>query len=184
MSRLKDLFNDDADMTAAGRRGLRRAATKIGASATTKYMRFGGTNVGPNQQTGPGSLRRQTGRLARSLIGARSAQPTPESIRSAPEGIFDLTPTSNGVKLTYGSEVPYAGVHEQGFSGTVQVSAHTRQQTHVFGRELDSPISVRVQSHTRRMDVPARPYLSPALEDTKDDIANIIASEVKVELFD
>ena len=179
----KEVLNDGADFESAGRRALGKGAALIGGTATTKYMRTGGTDVGPNNQTGIGSLRRQTGRLARSLTGARSAQPTPGSLRAAPEGVFDLSPTTGGVRLTYGSEVPYAGVHEDGFSGRVNVHTHTRQQTHVFGRELDSPMTVRVHAHSRMMNMPARPYLEPALGDTIDDIKDIVAEEAKIEII-
>jgi len=182
-TRPSGLINGDADLEAAGRRSLRRGAALIGGTATTKYMRTGGTNVGPNNQTGPGSLRRQTGRLARSLTGARSAQPTAGSIRSAPEGIFDLSPTSSGVRLEYGSKVPYAAAHEYGMNERVNVHTHARQQTHFFGEELDSPITVRVHAHSRMMNLPERPYLGPALEDTEGEIVDIIEEEVIQELF-
>jgi len=183
-TRPSGLINGDADLQSAGRRSLRRGAALIGGTATTKYMRTGGTNVGPNNQTGPGSLRRQTGRLARSLIGARSAQPTPGSIRSAPEGVFDLSPTSNGVRLEYGSKVPYAAAHEYGISERVNVNTHTRQQTHIFGEELNSPITVRVHAHSRMMNLPERPYLEQALDDTQGEIVDITEEEVTQELFD
>ena len=177
-----EVLNDDADFQSAGRRALGKGASLIGASATTKFMRTGGTDVGANQQSGIGSLRRQTGRLARSLTGARSAQPSAGSLRAAPEGVFDLSPTSDGARLTYGSNVPYAAAHEEGFSGRVNVNTHVRQQTHVFGRELSSPITVRVHAHSRMMNVPKRPYLSPALEDTTQQVRDIVAEEANLEL--
>jgi len=140
-TRPSGLINGDADLEAAGRRSLGRGAALIGGTATTKYMRTGGTNVGANNQTGPGSLRRQTGRLARSLTGARS------------------------------------------MNERVNVHTHTRQQTHFFGEELDSPITVRVHAHSRMMNLPERPYLGPALEDTEGEIVDIIEEEVIQELF-
>jgi len=182
-TRPSGLINSNPDMEGAGRQALRKGAALIGAAATTKYMRTGGTNVGPNQQTGIGALRRQTGRLARSLTGARSAQPTPGSIRAAPEGVFDLSPTSNGVRLEYGSEVPYAAAHEYGMSERVNVHTHTRQQTHFFGEELDSPVTVRVHAHSRMMNLPERPYLRPALDDTIDDIKEMVAEEAALQIF-
>jgi len=184
-TRPSGLINDSPDMESAGRRALQKGVLKIGAAATTKYMRAGGTNINPpgNDQTGPGSLRRGEGRLARSLTGARSAQPSIGSIRSAPEGIFDLSPTSDGVQLEYGSEVPYAAVHEYGLSQRVNVHTHARQQTHFFGEELDSPITVRVHAHSRMMKMPKRPYLRPALDDVIDDVADIVAVEARNEVF-
>jgi len=160
----------DTDFRAVAREVLGDAAARIGGTATTKFMRSkAGTGGGPNNQTGPGSLRQQTSRLARSLRGNRSAQGSAGSIRAAPEGVFDLSPTAQGVKLTYGSKVPYAAVHEYGFSGTVQVSQHTRRQTHAFGREI-APQTVTVRAHSRQMNIPERPYLLPALRDSLDDV--------------
>jgi phage gpG-like protein len=104
-------------------------------------------------------------------------------MRSAPEGIFDLSPTSNGVQLEYGSKVPYAAAHEYGMNERVNVHTHARQQTHFFGEELDSPITVRVHAHSRMMNIPERPYLGPALEDTEGEIVDIIEEEVTQELL-
>ena len=173
--RPSDALNSDADLDSAARRALQQAGPLIGGSAGRKFMREGGTNVGPNNQTGEGTLRKQTGRLVRSLIGTRQD-------RGAAEGIFDISPVADGQRLTFGSNVPYAAVHEYGFSGTVQVPAHQREQTHVFGTELDSPRTVQVSAHSREMTMPERPYLRPALRDQTDEIVGIVEDEVAKEL--
>jgi hypothetical protein len=173
----------DADLTSAARKVLRQAAVKIGASATTKFMRTGGTGVSlGNPQSGAGTLRRQSGTLARSLIGARSAGAA-SALRGGPDSVFDLSPTSKGIQLTYGSRVDYAAVHEYGFSGPVQVGAHRRTMTTGFGPESAYPMDVTVRAHTRQMDIPARPYLQPALVDTVGDIQEITQDTIIDALF-
>lgn len=166
----------DPDLSDAAQRALTKGGGLIGGTATTKYMRTGGTNTGPNNQTGPGSLRRATGRLARSLLDKPND-------RAASEGIFKITRTQGGASLEYGSEVPYAAAHEHGLDDTVQVSAHQRTQTHVFGRELNEPLTVQVSAHQRHMQMPERPYLGPALEDVIDDVVEIVERETLQELF-
>lgn len=62
--------------------------------------------------------------------------------------------------------VPYAAVHEFGFSGNVVVSGHTRTS------RLGKPHSVA--SHSRFMNVRKRPYLRPALREKAPRIVEII----------
>jgi len=62
--------------------------------------------------------------------------------------------------------IPYAAIHEFGFKGLVQVREHLRRNS-------------RVRAHGRNMNVPARPYLRPAVEKHKDLIINIIRQAVK-----
>jgi len=168
----------DTDWREVGREILSQAAAQVGGSAVSKFMRTGGTGAPiANNQRGPGTLRRRTGRLARSLTGARSAQTSASALRGAPEGVFDLSPTQNGVRLTYGSEVDYAAVHEYGTSQTVSVNQHTRRQTQAFGRELDEPQQVTVRAHSRQMNMPERPYLRPALKEKLGKVEEIAETE-------
>lgn len=168
---------EDPDLTGAARRTLQKGGALIGGTARTTYMRESGPTERGNEQTGPGSLRIQSTRLERSLADKPFD-------RNAPEGVFDLSPTQSGVKLTYGSEVPYAAVHEYGFEGTVQVESHTRTMTQGFGPASAYPQDVTVRPHPRRMDLPERPYLRPALDDTHDQMAEIAEEEVLNALFD
>jgi phage gpG-like protein len=57
---------------------------------------------------------------------------------------------------TVGTNVRYARTHEFGFKGVVQVKAHERK---IKGK----PIMVR--AHARNMDIPARPFLNPSLQE-------------------
>ncbi len=66
-----------------------------------------------------------------------------------------------------GTNVEYAAVQEFGFTGTVNVSSHTREQTHVFGKELDNSQMVTVDAHTRRMDQEGNFFLTKATQQPK-----------------
>ena len=53
-------------------------------------------------------------------------------------------------KIQFGSNLKYAAVHQYGFSGTVSVPEHSRKTK--YG-------STRVRAHSRRMRLPARPFI-------------------------
>jgi len=159
---------------------LQQGGRIIGERAVNEYMRDTGPTDRPNRQMGPGSLRVQRGRLARSLLQTRG---TISGSGGAPESIARIEADNEGGKLVKGSRVPYAAAHEFGLSTTVQVQAHTRTITEAFGNPLPSgPQEVQVQAHSRNMDMPERPYLRPALDDTAQRVTDL-ASERIVEAF-
>ena len=142
---------------------LQQGASRIGQIAVSKYMRDAGAEAGRGDVTlGPNrtdTLRIVTGRLARSLTGARTDRGAPESINR----VRQITGTA--IRLIKGSRVEYAEVHEEGFRGSVDVRPHRRTMTQGFGPDSLYPLDVTVTRHARQMDIPARPYLSPAFED-------------------
>ena len=70
-----------------------------------------------------------------------------------------------GDTIRVGTGVKYAAVHEFGFSGPVQVRAHTR-------------LGFPVRAHTRQMRMPARPHRGPAMRDSSGPIAALFRGEV------
>jgi len=86
----------------------------------------------------PRNLGVVTGRLRSSLSSSRAEK------------------TSTGYTTRIGTNVKYAEVHEFGFRGVVRVRGFTRRR---------KGISEFVSAHSRRMDVPARPFMRPALSD-------------------
>lgn len=146
------------------------AKARLSAGAL-KFMRDSGAKspdqqkaLGKNEMTGPGSLRRVTGRLARSLTGTK-------------ENITESTFIGGLFKIVFGSEVEYAAVHEYGFTGSVSIPAHQRTITQAFGRPI-APKQVDVKAHSKSMRIPKRPYLVPALEDQEDFISREITRRV------
>lgn len=173
--RPSDVLAEDPDMKGAARRILANAGALIGGTARSKYMRPGGTgDIGPNTQTGPGSLRRQTSRLARSL----SDKPFD---RNTPEGVFDLTPTNDGARLTYGSEVPYAATHEYGDRRAVT----PRQRGFFWAKYSETDKDKwKAMALSETLEYPKRPYLEPALDDKMDEVVEMAEEEAFKALFD
>ncbi len=66
-------------------------------------------------------------------------------------------------QVRVGSALAYAGVHQDGFSGSVQVPAHVRRISQAFGKALKFPVYQSVGSFTRMMEIPsANIWASPA----------------------
>ena len=146
------------------------ANTRISARSVTDFMQQTSagsamSGLGNNPQSGVGTLRRDKGRLSSSITGA--------DFRGNREAIYNVNISDDGVEITKGSETPYAGVHEHGFSGSVNVPAHTRRITQAFGRQIE-PQDVNVMSYTKSVMIPARPYLLPAIEAEKRYLFNWI----------
>jgi len=66
-----------------------------------------------------------------------------------------------------GSSLEYAAIIEFGYSDTQQVQAHRRTITQAFGEELDQPMVVSVEAHTRRVDREGHYYLTKASQQAK-----------------
>lgn len=77
----------------------------------------------------------------------------------------------NSVRV--GSALAYAGVHQDGFSGTVQVPAHLRSITQAFGKALKSPVSQSVGAFTRQMEIPQRQFLGLSSDNQTELLAVI-----------
>jgi phage gpG-like protein len=97
------------------------------------------------------------------------------SLRSS----IDLRIDQNGGAITarvFADRV-YAGVHEYGFAGTVNVRTSLRRIREAFGRPIaEKTISVR--AYDRRMDLPERSFLRSALADMtaaiRDEVEGVL----------
>lgn len=80
---------------------------------------------------------------------------------------------------SYGTNVVYAGVHEYGFEGTVQVGAFSRRiPPNRFGRGGEGGGTERVRAHGRRVKFKARHMFRDGLEDTAQDYADRISEAI------
>lgn len=87
--------------------------------------------------------------------------------------------TGSGVEFT--SQVPYAAMHNEGFSGTVHVPAHVRK--------LKNGKTVKVRDYTQRVNMPQRQFIgrSPEVDqivrdvvtDAVQDFANDLAKNLR-----
>lgn len=96
-------------------------------------------------------LQVRTGRLRRSITGRV------EEESGSPVGLV-------------GTNVSYGRVHELGFKGAVNVKAYKRT---VKGKAFP------VRAHSRKLDIPARPFLQPALNENLPKYQGWIAKAVE-----
>lgn len=93
--------------------------------------------------------------------------------------------TENGAQIVGmvtagGPTAKYARAHEYGFTGTVTVKEHLRNQTMAFGKPI-APRQVTVRAHSMKMNLPERSFLRSALRDItasgliRDEIDGAIA---------
>ena len=74
--------------------------------------------------------------------------------------------------------VPYAAVHEFGYSNPSQaVRGHQRMQTHIFGVPV-TPFLVNVSPYTRKMNIPRRAYVGPAIEEATSSFKHLMERSV------
>lgn len=85
---------------------------------------------------------------------------------------------SDARSATVGTNVEYAPVVHDGLDNVTQtVRAHTRTQSHVFGREVP-PFRVNVGSFTRTVTRAAVPFISQPGYDLLPDIPRLIIGEL------
>lgn len=131
----------------------------------------------PPQQ---GRLRNPNGHLLRSL--------------RASEAVV----VGGAIESAIGTNIEYAGVHEFGFVGTVQIAAHRRQRAPRGKAPTTSTFdfasgkitkkkkrskgnvsgSIEVRAHSRRMNIPVRAPIRRGVEDRATQYANALAAAV------
>lgn len=121
------------------------------------------------------ALRAATDELAAQLADAAAALLPDGPLADSLAATIDSDGAST--RATLGSDLPYAGVIERGFSGTEDVRESLRLQSVVFGRPI-TPRAVLVRAHARTVDIPGRFYLAGALDDMADTIAETYAAAV------
>lgn len=78
-------------------------------------------------------------------------------------------------QVRIGSPLAYAQVHQDGFSGSVQVDAHTRLITQAFGKALAFPVYQSVGAFTRLMNIPKREFLGLS-RDNQQEVYAVLGS--------
>ena len=76
-------------------------------------------------------------------------------------------------KVRIGSALVYSGVHQDGFSGAVQVPSHTRLITQAFGKALRSGVYQTVGAFSRQMAIPQRQFLGLSSDNQTELLAVI-----------
>lgn len=83
--------------------------------------------------------------------------------------------TSDQVEV--GTNKVYARIHQLGFDGPQSVKSHKRHITSAFGLKLKSPVDVIVPEFTRKMAMPARPFLGVSADD-EAEIGGLVADHL------
>lgn len=76
-------------------------------------------------------------------------------------------------QVRVGSPLGYAGVHQDGFGGSVSVGAHQRLIKQAFGRVLKHPVWQSVKAHSRMMNIPQREWLGLS-NDNSEELLHVI----------
>lgn len=72
---------------------------------------------------------------------------------------------ASGSGVRWGTNVPYAAIHQFGFDDTILVSAHDRKVTKLFGIELGEERTIHIPMHTAHMFMPPRPFVGLSAAD-------------------
>lgn len=82
-----------------------------------------------------------------------------QSLLQSDGGLVDsITYVTQRNQVKIGSTEHYSSVHQDGFSGAVQVSAHTRLVTQAFGKAIPQRTQF-ISPFTRMMNIPQREFL-------------------------
>jgi phage gpG-like protein len=84
------------------------------------------------------------------------------TLRRSIDQVVKVTDTS--VTGEVSTNVRYGKVHEYGFSGAVNIGAHTRKISQAFGRPI-APQVINVGPYVRHVQLPERSFLRSALRD-------------------
>lgn len=76
-----------------------------------------------------------------------------------------------------GTNVAYGRYWEKGFQGVQQVREHLRKVTQAWGRPI-TPTTATVHTHSRNVDVKARPFLTPSLDEMRAEIRTRLLSAI------
>ncbi|MGE4302448.1 MAG: phage virion morphogenesis protein [Novosphingobium sp.] len=94
------------------------------------------------------------------------------TIRGASGGLSgSIHSIASAARVEVGTNKIYAGVHNDGFDGTVTVPTHSRTIDEAFGRPLKAPVTFTVQSFERAMNIPQREFLGLSAEEEEELLA-------------
>jgi phage virion morphogenesis protein len=137
---------------------LRPAMESIGALWLSRVHRGFDTGTSP------------TGQPWKPLV-AREGQP----LRNTGRLRNSITSSAGDDFLLMGTNVEYAPPHQFGYQGPVPVPEHTRRITQAFGKPIE-PKTITVSAHTRKANIPARPFFpsAPIPDEWQQDVLTAV----------
>jgi phage gpG-like protein len=145
----------------AAMRGVKQAAQFISTEAKRNFRTQGDIDL--TTRSGYGALGPPVANQLTSRTGALRAS-------------IHVEPIESQLAALVGPTRKYGAVHELGFDGTVQVPAHQRKVRATRGGRARFIVDVR--AHSRKMHMPARPYLRPAFERNQHRVREIMARPI------
>lgn len=89
-------------------------------------------------------------------LKSREGQPLKDSGRLS--NSISHERTKNGVRVFVEGDLQYAQVHNNGFKGNVNVSAHNRKITQAFGKKINQK-TIKISTFIRKMNIPKRQFI-------------------------
>lgn len=102
-------------------------------------------------------LRIATSRLYRSL--------NPKTALNTDDSVFNVRMSKLGAEVEYGTNVPYARIHEEG--GTIQQNVTAKQRRFFWAMYMQSQNTMyraMAMSNTLKIKIPKRPYFKPGIK--------------------
>lgn len=87
-----------------------------------------------------------------------------------------------GITGSVGTNLRYAKRWELGYTGPEAVKAHLRTVKQAWGKVLPAPISAQVRAFTRQLDIKARPFLRPVLDEMREEIRTRLEAAIRESL--
>jgi phage virion morphogenesis protein len=114
-------------------------------------------------------------------VATRARKKHPKVLTESHRLRRSIHPEADKDSVTVGTNVPYAAIHQFGFSGQVNMPAHDRLIKTAFGKELKHPVWARIEPYKLQQNLPARPFLGISEAD-KEEILAIIEDHIDMAL--
>lgn len=171
----RKLENNKAE---AFRIGVIETMRRIGVVSTSKYMTvrtFQGGKFGG--RTSP-LLHINSRRLATSLLDGFFLQ-NQSRLSGVKEGIREIKTEGDNIVGIYGTEVPYAAIHELTGARPRKTPKSRRFFWAMFYKTNELMWKAMALSKKERFEIPARPYLVPAMQDVEKQMPEIFTERLK-----
>ena len=134
-------------------RRIRQALDRLGSDQRKVFFRRVGSTLKTDFEMGFRRGRSPRGNPWKPV--QRGGQPLRDTRRL--QGSLTMRVTSDSTEV--GTNVDYGPTHQDGVDKAVTVPTHTRLINQAFGSKLKTGVYQTVKSHTRKMNIEARPFL-------------------------
>ncbi len=164
------------------RKMMLRAMQFVGMAAVERHMvraRIIDYSSGFTIGTKGDKLNIRMGRLSRSLIDGFAFG---TGLGGAQESIRKIVVMGNTYEGLFGTSVPYAAIHEYGGETHPQVTAKSRAFFWAMYKQTQLPMwkgMALTKKSNFNINIPARPYLHPAVDESKGTIEHLFERSMR-----